>query len=140
MMRRGSRYLLARVVDEDALRDDYMKSRFRRGDVYEYVVCHNYNGKEWDGGTYFGYRYLQNAIDKFNADHSITYARMTELATRFKDRLMEIDEDDAKDYFICECDMDDDELDFFEVEHEKEEEHEPEYDMSKVDEYFYGIR
>lgn len=140
MMKRGSRYLLARVVDEDAMADNYIKSHFKIGEVYEYVVCANYNGKEWDCGDYYGYRYLQSAIDAFNKGHSITYARLSELATLFKDGLIEDDEENAMEYFLGECDMVDDELDYFGIEYEKEEEPELEYDMSKVDEYFYGIR
>ena len=140
MMKRGSRFLLARVVDEDAMADNFIKAHFKVGEVYEYVVCSNYNGKEWNGGDYYGYRYLQSAIDSFNKGHSITYARMSELATLFKDGLMEDDEESAKEYFLGECDMDNDELEFFGIEHEEEEEPEPYYDMSKVDEYFYGIR
>ena len=142
MMQRGSRFLLARVVDEDALADNYIKAHFKVGEVYEYVVCSNYNGKDWHGGDYYGYRYLQSAIDAFNVGHSITYARMSELATLFKDGLIEDDEESAKEYFLEECDMDEEELEYFEIEIEEEEEEEPEldYDMSKVDEYYYGIR
>lgn len=140
MMKRGNRFLLARVVDEDALHDNYIQAHFKLGEVYEYVVCSNYNGKEWDNGDYYGYRYLQSAIDKFNVGHSITYARMSELATLFKDGLIEDDKDSAIEYFMGECDMDDNELEYFGIEHEEEEEPEPYYDMSKVDEYFYGIR
>ena len=140
MMKRGSRFLLARVVDEDALHDNYIKAHFKVGEVYEYVVCSNYNGKDWHGGDYYGYRYLQSAIDSFNRGYSITYSRMSELATLFKDGLIEDDEESAKKYFLGECDMDDDELKFFGIEYEEEEESESEYTMSKVDEYFYGIK
>lgn len=140
MMRRGNRFLLARVVDEDAMHDNYIKAHFKVGEVYEYVVCSNFNGKEWHGGDYYGYRYLQSAIDSFNKGYSITYSRMSELATLFKDGLIEDDEDSAMEYFLGECDMDEDELEYFGIEHKEEEESEPEYDMSKVDEYFYGIR
>lgn len=139
MMRRGNRFLLARVVDEDAMHDNYIKAHFKVGEVYEYVVCSNFNGKEWHGGDYYGYRYLQSAIDSFNKGYSITYSRMSELATLFKDGLIEDDEDSAMEYFLGECDMDEDELEYFGIEHKEEEESEPEYDMSKVDEYWYGI-
>lgn len=139
MMKRGSRYLLARVVDKEALADNYIKAHFKVGEVYEYVVCSNFNGKEWDGGNYYGYRYLQSAIDHFNSGHSITYSRMSELATLFKDGLIDDDEASAKEYFTVECDMTDEELEYFGIEAEGEEESEREYDMSKVDEYFYGI-
>ena len=139
MMKRGSRFLLARVVDEDALNDNFIKAHFKVGEVYEYVVCSNFNGKEWHGGDYYGYRYLQSAIDSFNKGYSITYSRMSELATLFKDGLIEDDEDSAKEYFLDECDMDENELEYFGIEHKEEEESKPEYDMSKVDEYWYGI-
>ncbi len=132
--------MLARVVDEDAMADNYIKSHFKIGEVYEYVVCSNYDGKEWHGGDYYGYRYLQSAIDAFNKGHSITYARMSELATLFKDGLIEDDEENAKEYFLGECDMDAQELEYFEIEGGEEDEPELEYDMSKVDEYFYGIK
>ena len=140
MMKRGSRFLLARVVDEDALTSSYIKAHFKVGEVYEYVVCSNYNGKDWHGGDYYGYRYLQSAIDSFNKGHSITYSRMSELATLFKDGLMDDDEESAKEYFLGECDMDDDELEYFGIEHEEEEDYESDYTMSKVDEECYGIR
>lgn len=140
MMKRGSRFLLARVVDEDALHDNYIKAHFKVGEVYEYVVCSNYNGKEWDGGDYYGYRYLQSAIDAFNKGYSITYARLLELATLFKDKLIEDDEESAKEYFEVECDMYDVEYEVFGIEYEEEEKPESEYTMSKVDEYFYGIK
>lgn len=140
MMKRGNQFLLARVVDEDAMHDNYIKAHFKIGEVYEYVVCSNYNGKDWHGGDYYGYRYLQSAIDAFNKGHSITYARMSELATLFKDGLIEDDEESAKEYFLGECDMDEDELRYFGIENEEEEEPGHDYDMSKVDEYFYGIR
>ena len=122
MMSRGNRYLLARVVDEDALHDPYIKSKYKVGDVYEYVVCSFWNGKEWDNGDYYGNRYLQSAIDAFNRGESITYARMSELATLFKDGLIEDDEESAREYFINECDMDEDELKYFGIETEEEEE------------------
>ena len=139
MMKRGSRFLLARVVDEAALADNYIKAHFKVGEVYEYVVCSNFDGKEWHGGDYYGYRYLQGAIDSFNKGCSITYMSMSDLATLFKDGLMDDDEESAKEYFLRECDMDEDELEYFGIEIEEEEEHESEYTMNKVDEYFYGI-
>lgn len=139
LMKRGNRYLLARVVDENAMNDNYVKAHFKVGEVYEYVVCSNFNGNEWHNGTYFGYLHLQNAIDYFNKGYSITHARMTELATLFKDALIEADEDYAKECFEGEMDLSDEEYEFFGIEHEEEEEKEPEYDMSKVDEYRYGI-
>lgn len=139
MMQRGSRFLLARVVDEDALADNYIKAHFKIGEVYEYVVCSNYNGKEWNGGDYYGYRYLQSAIDAFNVGHSITYARMSELATLFKDGLIEDDEDSAMEYLQIECDMDKDELEYFGIKVEEEEEPEVEYDMSRIDDEYYGL-
>lgn len=136
MMKRNNRFLLARVVDEAALADKYIKAHFKIGEVYEYVVCSNFDGKEWNNGNYFGYRYLQSAIDSFNKGYSITNARMTELATLFKDALIEADEEFAADYFDEE--LFDEEFEFFEIEHEKEED-ELYYDTSKVDEDSYGI-
>ncbi len=124
MMKRGNRFLLARVVDEDALHDNYIKAHFKIGEVYEYVVCRNYNGNEWDGGQYFGYRYLQNAMDAFNAGHSITWSRMSELATLFKDVVVDELDDGGKEFFIEECDMGKDELEYFGIEIEDDEEDE----------------
>lgn len=140
MMRIGKRYLLARIVDDDALNSQYIKAKFKVGDVYEYVVCDNFDGKQWDTGSYFKYTNLQGALDNFNRGYKVSYARMSELATRFKDALIETDEDYAMECFSEECDMSDDEYEYFGIEHEVEEEEEPEYDMSEVDEYYYGIR
>ena len=140
MIKRGKQYLLARVVDEEALNDPYIKAKFKLGEVYEYVACYDFDGKEWNYGSYYTYNNLQGALDKFNRGYRITYARMSELATRFKDALLETDEEYAMECFREECDMSDDEYEYFGIEHEVEEEEEPEYDMSEVDEYYYGIR
>ncbi|SFU37078.1 hypothetical protein [Butyrivibrio sp. INlla21] len=139
LMKRGSRYLLARIVDEDSLHDGYITTNFKVGEVYEYVVCSNFDGKQWDGGSYFGYRTLQGALDYFNRGYAITYSRLSELATRFKDGLLEVDEDYAMEWFENECDMEVEEYKYFGIEVEEEEEKEPEYDMSGIDDAYYGF-
>ena len=113
MLKRGNSYLLARVVDEDALNSDYIKHNFKIGEVYEYIVCSNYDGKEWDGGNYYGRDSLQGALDHVESGNKICYNRMSELATLFKDGLIEDDEENARAYFEEICEMDEDELEYF---------------------------
>lgn len=51
----------------------------------------------------------------------ISRARLTELATLFKDGLMEDDKDSAMEYFNETCEMSDSEKEFFGIEEEEEE-------------------
>lgn len=61
---------------------------------------------------------LQNAIDSFRARTESTYiprSRLEELATKFKDGIFscDLDEEEYDEFFDDECDMTDEELEFF---------------------------
>lgn len=81
---------------------------------WAYTVC------SWMYGKYGREEYLvmQNAIDSFRARTENTYiprSRLEELATKFKDGMFscDLDEEEYDEFFDGECDMTDDELDFF---------------------------
>lgn len=81
---------------------------------WAYTVC------SWMYGE-FGreeYLVLQDAIDAFRARTESTYiprSRLEELATKFKDGMFscDLDEEEYDEFFDDECDMTDEELDFF---------------------------
>lgn len=103
----------------------------------QYCVCWNYNpsGKEnqqYDNGKYFCYwedkgqkpYCLANALEAFRyrtEENYITRSRLEELASIFKDGLIEDDEEYAMEYFTYDCEMTDYELEFFGIETEREE-------------------
>lgn len=79
-----------------------------------YTVC------SWMYGKYVREEYLvlQDALDAFRARTENTYiprSRLEELATKFKDGMFscDLDEEEYDEFFDDECDMTDDELDFF---------------------------
>lgn len=77
----------------------------------------NHTVAYWNFGKYSQLdqaKALQKALDCFRdktEKHYITRSRLEELATKFKDRLIEADEEFAKDYFPFE--MEDYEMEFF---------------------------
>lgn len=81
---------------------------------WTYTVC------SWMYGE-FGreeYLVLQDAIDAFRARTESTYiprSRLEELATKFKDGIFscDLDEEEYDEFFDDECDMTDEELEFF---------------------------
>lgn len=81
---------------------------------WAYTVCSWMYGK-------FGreeYLVLQDAIDAFRARTESTYiprSRLEELATKFKDGIFScnLDEEEYGEFFDDECDMTDEELEFF---------------------------
>lgn len=81
---------------------------------WAYTVC------SWMYGKYGREEYLvvQDAIDAFRARTESTYiprSRLEELATKFKDGMFscDLDEEEYDEFFDDECDMTDEELDFF---------------------------
>lgn len=81
---------------------------------WAYTVC------SWMYGKYGREEYLvmQDALDVFRARTENTYiprSRLEELATKFKDGMFscDLDEEEYDEFFDDECDMTDDELDFF---------------------------
>lgn len=81
---------------------------------WAYTVC------SWMYGE-FGreeYLVLQDALDAFRARTESTYiprSRLEELATKFKDGIFscDLDEEEYDEFFDDECDMTDEELEFF---------------------------
>ena len=81
---------------------------------WAYTVC------SWMYGKYGREEYLvlQYALDAFRARTENAYiprSRLEELATKFKDGMFscDLDEEEYDEFFDDECDMTDDELDFF---------------------------
>lgn len=79
-----------------------------------------YTAASWMYGKYSREEYLvmQDALDAFRARTENTYiprSRLEELATKFKDGMFscDLDEEEYDEFFDDECDMTDDELDFF---------------------------
>lgn len=79
-----------------------------------------YTAASWMYGKYGREEYLvmQDALDAFRARTENTYiprSRLEELATKFKDGMFscDLDEEEYDEFFDDECDMTDDELDFF---------------------------
>ena len=68
---------------------------------------------------------LSSTLDYFRMKTETNYiprCRLEELATQFKDRLIEDDEESAMEYFNEVCEMSDSEKEFFGIETESEEE------------------
>lgn len=83
---------------------------------WAYTVC------SWMYGKYGREEYLvmQDAIDSFRYKTESDYiprSRLEELATKFKDGMFscDLDEEEYDEFFDDECDMTDDELDFFDM-------------------------
>lgn len=98
----------------------------------QYAVVSGYDptqpeNQQWANGIYFTYfqnnpkkiLYLQSALDcfmeKVNADF-IPRCRLEELATLFKDGLIEDDKESAIEYFDEVCEMTEKEKEWFEIE------------------------
>lgn len=95
----------------------------------QYAVASGYNpdGKEdeqWSHASYFMYYgneqakalYLQAALDMFRARSEENYIpryRLEELATKFKDGLLEDDKEEAMIFFDEECELTDNEKEWF---------------------------
>lgn len=102
----------------------------------QYCVCRNYNpnakeDQQYDNGSYFCYFedkewkicLLAEALEVFRhrtEECYITRSRLEELADKFKDGLIEDDEESALEYFTEECEMDEYEMEFFGIETESE--------------------
>ena len=99
----------------------------------QYCVCSNFNesapeDQQYYNGEYFCYWdnkdikpiKLFAAVDYFRSrteDDYVSYSRLTELATYFKDGLLEDDKESAMEYFDA-CDMEDYEKDLFKINRE----------------------
>lgn len=95
----------------------------------QYCICRNYNpdakeDQQYDGGTYFCYwgdkerkpYFLSAALENFRVkteDNYVPRTRLEELATKFKDGLIEDDRESAMEYFDYECEMTEEEKEWF---------------------------
>lgn len=99
----------------------------------QYAVVSGYDptqpeDQQWSHGTYFTYQNdtqkansLANALELFRyrtEENYISRSRLEELATQFKDELLEeyLEEDDYEEFFDYECGMTEYEKKFFEIE------------------------
>lgn len=103
----------------------------------QYCVCRNYNpdakeDQQYDGGTYFCYwgdkerkaYFLSAALENFRVkteDNYVSRARLEELATKFKDGLIEDDRESAMEYFEYECEMTEEEKEWLGITENEEE-------------------
>ena len=105
----------------------------------QYVVACGFDetqpeGSQWTQGYYYSHwstseivkqRMLSAALEYFRTLTETDYiprCRLEELATQFKDGLIEDDEDSVMEYFDEVCEMTDEEKEFFGIETESEEE------------------
>ena len=106
----------------------------------QYVVACGFDetqpeGSQWSQGYYYTHwntsetvvkqRMLSAALEHYRTlteTGYIPHFRLEELATQFKDGLIEDDEEQALIYFDEVCEMSDSEKEFFEIETESEEE------------------
>lgn len=101
MMANGNRTLIMRADETNVL---------------EYIVVSNFNpnerdGQQWNSGVYFYKDELLYATAELFGTPS--YARLSELATLFKDGLLADDYDEAMIYFEETCEMDESEMEYF---------------------------
>lgn len=85
--------------------------------TYQWCVAWLDNGNEWRQGHYF--ENANEAMECFltkTGYFKIPYARLSELATNFKDGLIQDDYDSAMEYFHDTCDMDAEECEYFGIE------------------------
>lgn len=109
----------------------------RKKSLDEYAVVHGLNEEtgEWNHTVdYWNFgRYsrldqteaLQKAVECFRVKTENNYInryRLEELATQFKDGLLQDDKESAMEYFTEECEMTDYEMEFFGIEMESEDE------------------
>ena len=105
----------------------------------QYVVACGFDetqseGSQWSQGYYYTHwntseivkqRMLSAALECYRTLTETDYiprCRLEELATQFKDGLLENDEESAMEYFDSECEMSENEKEFFGIETENEEE------------------
>lgn len=89
-----------------------------------------YKGSDWSGTvsyTRHNAEGLAVTLDLFRSRTEIDYItrqRLEELATKFKDGLFgaDLDKKEYDEFFLDECEMDEEELEFFGIEMESEEE------------------
>ena len=103
----------------------------------QYVVACGFDetqpeNQQWENGLYYSHwnesatekqRMLSVALEVFRIRTEKDYIhrnRLEELATKFKDGLLETDKDFAMEYFDSECEMEDYEKEFFGIESETE--------------------
>lgn len=120
ILEKGKYTLIARKEDLDEYAVVYDLDE--KNGEWAYTVCYWYFGKY---SSLDQLTALQYAIDYFKAkteENYISRSRLEELATQFKDGLIEDDKESAMEYFVEQCEMTDYEMEFFGIEMESEEE------------------
>lgn len=122
---------------EKILQKDKYALVLREESLDEYAVVYGLNEEDgewqhtvdyWNFGKYSSTskaKALQEALECFRCkteERYISRSRLEELATKLIDALLEYDEEFARECFAVECEMEDHEMDFFEIKTESEDE------------------
>lgn len=94
----------------------------KKKDKDEYTVwkCFNTSTGSMNCGVYLlTYEEAMEIFKRGSYIKGVSYNRLSELATKFKDGLIEDNAEEALKYFLEECDMTDDELEYFGIEKPK---------------------
>lgn len=108
-------------------------SNYETKQILKYVVCSHFDnakrfGEKWELGHYFGVWSGATAEEQLKAatmylygikEEPISYARLSELATLFKDGLICDDEEQAMTYFDETCEMTEEEKEYFGIKTDK---------------------
>lgn len=106
----------------DKAKDKSLVVRVREDEtVIEYVVCSHYNsqapeGQRWDYGHYF--HDIPHALVYYNEAIIVnrpSYDRLAELARQLIAKLVDDDWGAAIEYFTEDCEMTDNEMNYFEI-------------------------
>lgn len=125
------------TIQEILRGDKYMIISYCKGDWIEFhihtIAGYNEETKEWTDGDYayslegalliylimIDSRYIKSRYQlECEEKGEMTYDRLVELATSFKDGLLEDDEEQAMIYFEETCEMTESEMEFFGIEEE----------------------
>lgn len=108
-------------------------SNYETKQILKYVVCSHFDnakrfGEKWELGHYFDVWSGTTAEEQLKAatmylygikEEPISYARLSELATLFKDGLICDDEEQAMTYFDETCEMTEEEKEYFGIKTDK---------------------
>lgn len=98
-----TRHLLIQLGDDDK--------------VIQYIVCSNYNGKDWDSGHYF--ENITDAVSFYEMHPQINPHRLSEIASLLKDGIIEDDYDSAMEYFRDTLQLTEEECDYFDIDYDE---------------------
>lgn len=90
-----------------------------RGD-WDWTVSYSNFGKYGNRDQFKSFQYCYEELQKVTIENYISRPRLEELATLFKDGLLEDDEQSAMEYFEDTCEMKDSEYEYFGIDNENE--------------------